>query len=164
MRVSCKLLEKVFAALLFVGLAQTACGLDSFTAMELEDQWGKPTLLDKQVKLVLFSHHKKGGQWVKTGLESLQLSDLKARHWLYVADISGMPKMISRMFALPKMRKYTFPVALVKNSELVAAWPKQKQQVSVYQVEALTIKQIRYFDSADKLHAFLKSLVTEKEN
>ena len=39
---------------------------------------------------------------------------------VYVADISGMPALVTRMFALPKMRELPFPIALVREDAHLA--------------------------------------------
>jgi hypothetical protein len=122
------------------------------------DQWDKQQVLDGDTRLIIYSNHKAGSGWVKEALEDLSSTDLDSRHWLYVANISKMPKMISKMFAIPKMRDYSFAVALVRDDEAVKSWPAETDKVMVYQLDNLSIQAIDYFDSAESLQAFLAGL------
>ena len=120
------------------------------------DQWDHEQILDAQVQLVILTSHKEGSAWVKQALKDLNISDLNARHWLYVANISSMPKMITKMFAIPKMRDYQFPVALVRDETRVKDWPIKKNTVAVYSLENLNIKSVDYFEDEASLKEFLQ--------
>ena len=124
--------------------------------LTLTDQWDKPQLLDSNVSLLVFSNHKKGSAWVKTALQELKAADLGAQHWLYVSNISSMPGLITKMFALPKMRKYAFPVALIRDDSLVENWPKKKGFVAVYSLSDLEITAVEHFDSAATIKRYLQ--------
>lgn len=131
---------------------------DTLAPMTLEDQWEKTHSLDAKTKWVLFSHHKVGGEWVKNSVDSLQLTPLAQHDLLYVADISAMPGLITRMFALPKMRDYAFSIALVRESELVDDWPRQEDHVALIELKSLQVKTVHHFADEASLAAHLSKV------
>ncbi|WP_024851196.1 hypothetical protein [Hydrogenovibrio kuenenii] len=128
------------------------------TPYAFKDQWGKPNPLDASVKWLIFSHHKAGNEWVRDALNELGVKNLEERHWLYVADISGMPSLITKIFALPKMRKYDFPIALSDDEVNTQNWPEKEDTVSVYKLENLKIVETKTFPSKLSLEDFLMTI------
>ncbi len=122
------------------------------------DQRDQPQALDAETKLVIFSSTKETGNWVKNSFESMGIEDLAAKKWLYVADVSGMPSLITKYMAIPKMQDYAFSIALERDGEVTADWPKQADAVNVYQLNALTIDKSYAFDSEEALLQFLNSI------
>ncbi len=125
-----------------------------------ENQWGEGLALDSKTQLLIFSSHKAGGKWVKQALTELDALDIKEKNWLYVANIAGMPSLISKMFAIPKMRSYGFPIGLVKNDRIVASWPQQEGYVAIYQLENLSIKTVKYFNTVDGIKRYLRGNIS----
>lgn len=120
-----------------------------------KDQWDKDQVLDERTRLVIFSHHKEGSRWVKDALDGLQIADLSRHHWLYVADISTMPAMISKVMAIPKMRQYPFAIALIKKDHSVPDWPVAEDAVAVYELNRLEITRIYQVKSEEDLKNLL---------
>ena len=137
------------------GLAQAE---QTLAPAQFMDQWEQPQLLSGDTKLVIFTATKDTGNWVKSTLETLAIEDMAAKNWLYVADVSGMPSFITKFMAIPKMKNYKFPIALEREGDLTKNWPKQKDAVNVYQMNALTIEEAHTFTSEDEVVNFLKSI------
>lgn len=133
----------------------TASHATTLRQVHIEDQWGKANPVTEQTQWIIFSQHKTGGTWVQNAFVKLDITPLDQHNLIYVADISAMPGLISRMFALPKMRGYTFRVALVQDEELVENWPKKENHVTVMQLHSLEIKQLHHFANATSLEHFL---------
>lgn len=138
--------------------AQAPAKLEALSAHEFKNQWDEPIRLTVSTQWVIFSHHKAGGKWVKEAFEALNITDPKAHGWLYVADVSQMPSLITSWFAIPKMQDFAFPVALVYDEHLTETWPQTPETVSVYKLNNLVIKDVNYFDNRDALESFLKSI------
>lgn len=130
----------------------------TFKAHSFEDQWDKPQALNAQTQWVIFSSHKAGGEWVKNALSTLEITDLAQKNWIYVADISAMPSLISKFVAIPKMQDYKFAIALEKEGDFTKDWPKQEDKVSVYKLNALEVVDTTYLDSEEAVVDFLKSI------
>ncbi len=142
----------------FAAYAQAPAKLQALPAQEFKNQWDQPIRLTAGTEWVIFSHHKDGGQWVKETFDNLNITDPKAHQWLYVADVSQMPSLITRWFAIPKMQDFAFPIALSYDEQLTATWPQQPETVSVYKLYNLVIKDVEYFSNQADLQAFLKSV------
>lgn len=132
--------------------------VNELSAHTFKNQWDKPVKLDASVKWLIFSHHKAGGEWVRDAFNELGIKDLPARQWLYVADISGMPSFVTKLFALPKMRKYAFPIALSYDEENTENWPEKEDTVSVYKLNNLKIVESKTLPSKMALEDFLMSI------
>jgi hypothetical protein len=125
-----------------------------------ETQFDKTVSLSTQTQWVIFSTTKDGGNWVKESFAKLDFNEatLASKHLLYVADIHKMPSFISKMFAIPKMRDYGFPIALDKEGEGTQDWPTQEDAVNVYQLNQLEVVKTQHFANQADLEAFLKGL------
>ncbi|WP_178862326.1 hypothetical protein [Thiomicrorhabdus cannonii] len=142
--------------LLLLAFSAQAAELKSLQAHTFMDQWDKPQTLNEQTEWLILSTHKAGGEWVKKALSDLKIQDLAAKNWLYVADISAMPSLITRFVAIPKMQDYTFAIALEKEGEVTANWPKQADKVSVYKLKGLQIEEVHTLDSEQAVLNFIK--------
>lgn len=129
----------------------------------LKDQWDKDHTLTPETLWIVYSHHRAGGEWVRNVLTKLDLAPLKQHKLIYVADISAMPGIISRMFALPKMQDYMFRIALVENAEHVEGWPKKENQITVMQLQSFNVKQVHYFDDEIDLEHFISEHVLQTQ-
>lgn len=128
------------------------------SAHNFGNQWEKPMSLDDQTEWLIFSSHKAGGEWVRNAFTTLNVTDPQSLKWLYVADISAMPSLISKFIAIPKMQDYPFAIALEKEGEFTSSWPKREEAVSVYKLNHLTIEKVEFFESEQALTEFLKGL------
>lgn len=151
------MLKKIFLPfLMLLALGAQAAEIKSLPAHTFEDQWAKPQNLNEQTQWVILSTHKAGGEWVKKALGELQINDMAARNWLYVADVSAMPSLITRFVAIPNMQDYAFSIALEKEGEVTANWPKQPETVSVYKLNKLQIEEVHALDSEQAVMNFIK--------
>jgi hypothetical protein len=80
------------------------------------------------------------------------LSQVKA---FYVADISAMPAIISRMFAIPKLRELPFPVGLVREAAQTGDVPRRKGAATVIALDGGLIKQIQFAENEAQLRQAL---------
>lgn len=122
------------------------------------DQWDQAVIVDASTQLVIFSADMDASKLVRAVLEDYSKEDLSANHWVYIADISAMPSLISSMFAIPKMKKYPFSVGLDRKGEPTQAWPRQAGQVTVMQLQQRAIKQTLFFAEEESLKDYLIKL------
>lgn len=86
----------------------------------LLDQYDKPYTQGSDLRILLLARDMAGGKLVKAALEGLPKDYLEQRHAVFVADISKMPAVISKMFAVPAMRDYNYRVLLDRQSRVVS--------------------------------------------
>jgi len=157
------LVKKLIAGLMasFLGISslfaapyETGQAVESFKA---EDQHGTAfELQPTKTKFLLVSHDMETGKRANatlTGLGKTYLSDKKA---VYVANIEGMPA-IGRMFAIPKMKKYSHRIILGDDAALIARFPQQAGKVTVLTLVGGKVQSIAYWNpGAEAVADYLK--------
>lgn len=101
-------------------LGWAASGEGAPAGWTLLDQYDKPYTQDDNLKVLLVARDMAGGKLVKAALEGLPQDYLPQRHAVFVADISKMPGMIAKLFAVPAMRDYNYRVLLDRESRVAS--------------------------------------------
>ncbi|MBN2646647.1 MAG: hypothetical protein JXR44_02555 [Thiotrichales bacterium] len=148
-----KFREMLMASLL--SLSSFGVLAESLKATQFQDQHEQAIELNAQTKWLLLSSDKASGKLVKESLDALQMTDLAAKKGLYVADVSAMPSLVTKLFAIPKMQDYPFRVGIVQESAQLDAWPRQADKVSAITLNQLEIESVEYLDSAEALQAWI---------
>jgi hypothetical protein len=125
----------------------------------LEDQFGADGRVDDTVRVILFSRDMEGGDFLKTGLSAVGEGVLTDAHVVYVSDISGMPRLVARMFALPKMRKRPYPMLLDRTGEWTALLPGTPGHATFIHLDRLKIRAVEEFDSAEAVRGRIDEIV-----
>jgi hypothetical protein len=143
------------AALSLLLLSQATLAADSpaplqvgqrLASFSIEDQHGNKQAIDETTQAILFSADMDANDLVKQALSGERVNLRPGA--VYVADISGMPGIITSLFALPAMRKRPYPMLLDRDGELTRNWPRQKGQVALIELEGLTVKGIAFLATA----------------
>lgn len=127
-------------------------------ALNLNDQHDKPAPLRPDTRWVVFTAEKAVSDMVSAVLAAEPAGVTDRLQLLYVADISGMPALVTRMFALPRLRELPFAVALVREPAqlaLLADMPRQAGSASVLRLEDGRIARVAMARSAAELRALL---------
>ncbi|MGY4877883.1 hypothetical protein ACLUEY_08330 [Vreelandella aquamarina] len=105
---------------------------NAFPPLQLPDAFGNDYQLPYPgVRHVLFSADMDANDLIEQSFGGLEQGSFTAAGLVYVADISGMPSLIARLFAIPSLRDYPFRVLLARNAEQLTMLPRQKGAVSV---------------------------------
>lgn len=141
------LLTSLFAIAVSVAAPYEKGGkVESFSA---KDQHGadfdfKPS----GVKFLMVTHDMETGKKANAILTALGADYLTDRKAVYLANIHGMPG-VGRMFAIPKMKKYTHRIILGDDADLIAKFPGQAGKVTVIGIAGGKVKSIEYWNPAD---------------
>lgn len=119
--------------------------------MKMTDQHDKVLAVDAKTKIVLFSRDQAGNKIVNKALEGTPASFLPERGAVYAADISGMPGIITKMFALPKMRGYPYSVLLDRDATVTKALPAKEGHVTLLRLNELKVEKIDYYSESEAL-------------
>ncbi|KAB2963905.1 MAG: hypothetical protein F9K15_21820 [Zoogloea sp.] len=125
-------------------------------ALQLEDQHGKPLGVAPDTRILLFSADRAANDLASEVLGKHAAGTLERRKVVYVADISGMPSLVTRMFALPAMRALPFPIGLAREAGPVADLPRQKGAVTVIQLNAGKVGAVDYASDSARLQQLLE--------
>jgi len=103
---------------------------------ELEDQFGQPHSIKKMPRTLILTFEKTTGAFVNQFLTRQGSQYLAEHDALYIADIARMPSMITTMFALPKMKKYTHTVLLAYGEDFQGHFPRKSGKATVIHFDA----------------------------
>ncbi|MFK0092207.1 FAD/FMN-containing dehydrogenase [Pseudomonas sp. NPDC090592] len=123
----------------------------------LLDQHDQAYSLSADTHILLVARDMDGAKLVKAALAAQPKGYLEARDAVFVADIQRMPALISKLFAIPAMRDYTYRVLLDRDGRVAGRYPGQDGQVQWLQVEQGVLVSQRAFTDAAALKAALGS-------
>jgi hypothetical protein len=123
--------------------------------LEFADQHDQIRTVDALLRALLFTRDMQAGDVLKQALAEDGAAQLERAGAVYVADVSGMPALVLRMFALPKLRQRPYPILLDRDGSQTARLPSQSGKVSLLVLDALRVKEIRYLASPEEIRAAL---------
>lgn len=136
---------------------------DAMTAFELKDAHGDLRRLDDGVEMILFSRDMAGGGLLKEALHNAPEGLLDDLHAIYVADISGMPKLIAKMFGIPGLRKRPYPMLLDRDGTTSARLPDVEGEATIIIVDKLKITRVLHLTNAEDIQIELGLLARPDE-
>jgi hypothetical protein len=128
---------------------------DVLPEITLDDQHDERGGVDATTRILLFSRDMEGGKLLRAALEDTGEGFLQERQVVYVSDISGMPKLVARLFAVPSMRRRPYPMLLDRTGEATARLPDVEEQATLLFLDDLRIERIEHVDSANGVRALL---------
>jgi len=117
----------------------------------LEDQHGVRVEVDEQVALLVVTRDMDAGDLVKQALAGVDQRRLDERRALYVADISRMPALVSRLIAIPRMRQRPYRVLLDRDGSATRDAPYVEKKPTVLFLDRLRITRVEHAASAEEL-------------
>ena len=149
--------------LLLLGLMMilfTGMQAQSLQPLVCEDQFGEQRELNEQTQWLIFSYSMDGGNWVRDAFNELQIntSKMDEKNILYIADIHEMPRVISKMIALPRMRDYAFSIGLDTEGALTESWQRKEKMLTVYELKNLEVVQVTFYSDFDSVLKRIKSM------
>jgi hypothetical protein len=107
-------------------------------------------------RYLLVSHDMDTGKKANAVLTTVGPENLAKKKVVYLANIHGMPG-VGRMFAMPKMRKYSHTIILGDDANLIAKFPQETGKVTVLQLESGKVESVKYWNpGVDALDDYLK--------
>jgi len=125
-------------------------------ALMLNDQHDKAYKLAADTRQILFAADNGGASLVMAELDRRGAAWLAETRRAYLADIHKMPGLVTRLFAMPKLREKTYPIGLGREADDLAMFPRRKDCVSLLTLEAGKLGEISYACDAAALQAALK--------
>lgn len=97
----------------------------------LVNQFGEPFKGRDGGALVMLVAGMKVKDMVRETLTEVDPGCLQDGRIIYLANISGMPKLVSKLIAVPRLRDLSYPVWLDYSGEVAAGLPFHKGQVTL---------------------------------
>jgi hypothetical protein len=129
---------------------------DRLPDIEFLDQHDQSHKLDSTIQLLIFAHSKEAGSMMTDILAAVEPDHLDKHNAVYIADISGMPSLIARFFALPKMRKISSPIYLVREDSQADWLPKQEDKLTLVALSDGHVRDINYSESEETIRSMLE--------
>ena len=124
-------------------------------ALVLEDQHGKTVSVGAGTKIVLFTADKAASDFANEVLGAQPAGVLERLGAVYFADISAMPALISRMFALPALRELPFQVGLGREPASLADLPRERGAVTLLRLQDGKVLALEFARDAGQLRQAL---------
>ena len=131
--------------------------------LTLADQHDVDGAVSADTRSVVFSRDMQAAKVVRDALGDHPAPLLDAARAVIIADISRMPSLITKLFALPAMRKRPFRMLLDRDGKVTADFPSARGKVTVFDLRAFTIERVEYVESADELRAALRRAAEPRE-
>lgn len=140
------LLIPLFALYVFANSFEVNQNIGSFS---LPNQFDEKKTVDSSTQTIIVSFEKDIGKEVNEFLSLRDKDFLKNHHAVFIANIAKMPSIITKMFALPKMRDYKHSILLIYD-ENDKRFKSEEGKSTVYKLENGVIKTI-FFVTKDDL-------------
>ena len=142
----------ILFTLLAVSLFGTPYKIEqSVMPLDVQDQFGKHTVLKVMPKTLIMVFEKGTSATVNEYLATQDKGYLKKNNAVFVADISQMPNFIAESFALPKMRKYSHTILLIRDEEQGLRFPAQEEKITVMKFQDNVLTQIVFISTEAEL-------------
>lgn len=158
---------KLNVLLLSVVITLTACANNPISHLKvgqqvdfalLQDQYSNPFPHDDNMEMLVFTNSMESSGHVREVLHVIAPDCYETGRLVYVADVSGMPSLITRLIAVPKMRGYSFPIWLDYEGEATEALPVKEDQISLVTVKDGNILSIDFVAGKEDLMTQLTAL------
>jgi hypothetical protein len=146
----------LFSVLLLVATFANALSIgDSTPTFEIKDQFEKMHKISADTKTILVAETRSTSVIIREYLLTKDTNFLGANKAYYIADISGMPSLISKFIALPKMKKYPFSILLV-DEEQAKSFSTKEDEITVYTLTDGKVSDVKYIKTTEELAAVFK--------
>ena len=124
---------------------------ERLTPWTLLDQHEQAYSLNEETRVLLIARSMDGARLVEAALKTRPQGYLEARRAVFVADISRMPSLVARLFAIPAMRDYPYRVLLDRDARVASRYPGDPAKVLWLDLEQGRLRAMREFADARTL-------------
>lgn len=128
---------------------------DKISNFSLTDQFDRIHTITSDVSTIVITFEKETLNSVNDFLSKKERDFLEKNNAIFIANISCLPNIFTRMFTLPKLRDYKYPILLIYD-EKSAKFFEVENKITVYSIEDGIVKNIRYLNSIFELEEILK--------
>ncbi|AXH11027.1 hypothetical protein CP960_10905 [Malaciobacter halophilus] len=127
---------------------------EKISNFSLANQFDEKKTIDEKVQTIIVSFEKGTGKEVNEFLEEKNPDFLENHNAIFIANISGMPMFITKMFALPKMKNYKHEILLIYD-EKDNRFKAKEGMSTLYELEDGVIKSIKFISKDELEKVFL---------
>ena len=116
---------------------------ENLTTLKVLDQFDKPMAVTKDTKKIIIAFSKQKGEEIKKYLEN-KPTYLKDENALYFADVSAAPSFVTSLFMIPKFKKYSYSMGLIRDEEIAERFPSQEDMLTIISLKDAVITNIEF--------------------
>ena len=124
---------------------------DKMFKFSLPNQFEKMETVDKTIKTIIVSFEKGTAADVNNYLSSKESNFLQNNNTAFIANISGMPSLVTKLFAMPEMQSYKHSVLLIY-SKIDKRFLQKKGKSTVYKLSNGVVKSVTYIDTKEEIN------------
>lgn len=128
---------------------------DKISNFSLTDQFDRIHTITSDVSTIVITFEKETLNSVNDFLSKKERDFLEKNNAIFIANISCLPNIFTRMFTLPKLRDYKYSILLIYD-EKSAKFFEVENKITVYSIENGIVKDIKYLNSIFELEEILK--------
>ncbi|MEA3316080.1 MAG: hypothetical protein U9Q30_09510 [Campylobacterota bacterium] len=128
---------------------------DTIKDLTLKDQFEKSHSITDETKMIIVSFEKDPSALVNEFLSKKKENFANKNNTLFVGNISKMPWIISKMFAIPRMKEYNYNLMLI-NDEDDDRFKHKENKLTIYYLEDKQIKNISFISTEEELIKLFK--------
>lgn len=128
---------------------------DKISNFSLTDQFDRIHTITSEVSTIVITFEKETLNSVNDFLSKKERDFLEKNNAIFIANISCLPNIFTRMFTLPKLRDYKYSILLIYD-EKSAKFFEVENKITVYSIENGIVKDIKYLNSIFELEEILK--------
>ena len=149
--------RKLILSILFSTLAYSSSLKlnDKISNFSLTDQFDRIHTITSDVSTIVITFEKETLNSVNDFLSKKERDFLEKNNAIFIANISCLPNIFTRMFTLPKLRDYKYSILLIYD-EKSAKFFEVENKITVYSIENGIVKDIKYLNSIFELEEILK--------
>lgn len=131
--------------------------LDSLHRYPYENQHGMIKIVPNYVKTIIISFEKDNSAMINAYLNKQKSNYLESYKAIFIADISKMPSIITKLFALPKMKKYKHTIYLHNSDEFAKFVPSKEGEATVLKFKGRTVQSISFISTIDEMKKVIEN-------
>ena len=128
--------------------------------ISLKDQHGETHTVGRDARLIMFCKDRKGQDIISEALDKKRADYLTEQNTVYIADTSGIPRLVAKFIAFPTLRKKPYTVLLDNEPSLTKVFPTKKDCVTLLHMNAFVIQSIEFVDDPELI---LKAIDSTKQ-
>lgn len=122
----------------------------------LQDQYANPFPHEDAMEMLMFTDSMAASRDARDAMARVKPDCYEQGKLVFVANVSGMPGLITKFIAVPKMRGYGFPVWLDYEGDATLALPVQEDAVSLIKVSKGEITAVETVQGLDAILQMLE--------
>ena len=119
----------------------------------IKNQFGTPISLTNKIKKIIFVCTKPAGHLVRNYLKKQDKNFLDKRNILFIADVSAMPSIIYKMFALPDFKKSPYSVLLLTDENKAETFKNKahRNEVMIIYLDNKKVTKVKFITTKKDL-------------